>query len=202
MNDVDALTMIEVMEKAEKHLFTAFVYRFSPVALQIKRWVQEAIAGEIKSLRLIYDWDLHGQWEQTVAGEWIESPRWRGRMEEGGPMVDCGVHQIDLARWWLGGEVIRATGAGAWVSSYEAPDHIYLHLDHDCGAHSMVEMSFTYGHTTSCPNPLFTYDLIGTGGVIRYNRDGWLLEVRNGEGVTTVPGASEKNFDGMYRAFA
>jgi len=117
-------------------------------------------------------------------------------------MVDCGVHQIDLARWWLGDEVARTTVAGAWVSNYEAPDHLYLHMDHERGAHSMVEMSFTYGHTAKEPNPHFSYHLIGTGGVIRYDRDGYILEARTGEQTIRLPGSSEKNFHGMHAAFA
>jgi len=202
MDDEEAERAILAMESARKMLFTGFVYRFSPVALQIKQWVEQGIIGDVRSLRLMYVWDLHGQFEQEHDGSWIESPRWRGRMLEGGPMVDCGVHQIDLARWWLGDEVARTTVAAAWVSNYEAPDHVYLHMDHDGGAHTMVEMSFTYGHTAREPAPRFIYDLIGTGGVIRYNRDGYILEVRNGEGITRVPGASEKNFHGLHLAFS
>jgi len=202
MDDVESEAAIEVMEAAGRMLFTGFVYRFSPVSLQIKKWIEEGVVGEIRSLRLIYLWDLHGQFEQNSAGEWIESPRWHGRMIEGGPMVDCGVHQIDLARWWLGDEVDRIVAHGAWVSNYEAPDHVYLHMDHRQGAHTMVEMSFTYGHTVKEPAPHFSYHLIGTGGVIRYDRDGYVLEARQGQGTIRVPGASEKNFHGMHGAFA
>jgi predicted dehydrogenase len=63
-------------------------------------------------------------------------------------------------------------------------------------------MSFTYGHTAKDPAPIFTYELIGTGGVLRYDRNGWLLEARHGQGNEVVPGASEKNFAGMHAAFA
>lgn len=202
MDDADGAEMIEVMKNAGKMFFVGFVYRFSPVAQQIKRWVDEKVAGDIRSLRLIYIWDLHGQWEQTSAGEWIESPRWTGRMLEGGPLVDCGVHQIDLARWWLGEEVIRSHADAAWVSEYEAPDHLYLHMDHEKGVHTMIETSFTFGHTSREPRSEFSYDLIGTGGTLRYDRDGYILEARNGEGVIRMPGASEKNFLGLYQAFA
>lgn len=202
MNDQEALLAIDAMERAKKMLFTGFVYRFSPVALQVKKWVEEAVVGEIRSLRLIYIWNLHGQYEQGVDGVWRESPRWQGRMLEGGPMVDCGVHQIDLARWWLGQEVLNSSVAAAWVSEYEAPDHVYLHLDHEKGAHSMIEMSFTYGHTAKEPISHFSYHLIGTGGVIRYDRDGYVLEARTGQKTVVVPGASEKNFHGLHAAFA
>lgn len=202
MSDSDAERMIEAMERAGKMLMVGFVYRFSPVAMQIRDWVEQGLVGEIRSLRLIYDWDLHGQWEQDSAGKWIESPRWHGRMVEGGPMVDCGVHQIDLARWWLGKEVVDYSAQGAWVSNYEAPDHVYLHLNQEGGVHTMVEMSFTYGHTSKNPAPIFTYDLIGTGGFIRFDRDGWRLQAHTGDGIVEGRGASEKNFPGMHAAFA
>jgi predicted dehydrogenase len=122
-------------------------------------------------------------------------------MLEGGPMVDCGVHQINLARWWLDSEVVNVVGAGAWVGNYESPDHVYAHLDHANGCHTMVEMSFTYGHTAKEPAPVFSYELIGTGGVIRYDREGWRLEIIDGRNSRLVPGAGEKNFDGMIAEF-
>ncbi len=202
MDDDEAESAIIACEQAGTMLFTGFVYRFSPVALQIKQWIEEGIIGEVRSARLIYIWDLHGQFEQDASGDWVESPRWRGRMLEGGPMVDCGVHQIDLARWWLGSEIANVNVAGAWVSNYEAPDHLYLHIDHEAGCHTMVEMSFSYGHTAKESHPHFSYHLIGTGGVIRYDRDGYVLEARTGKETFRVPGASEKNFSGMHRAFS
>jgi predicted dehydrogenase len=198
-SEEEARDMIDAVRGAGAQIYTGFVYRYSPVAEQIRQWVREGVVGEVRSIRLVYLWNLHGQFEE-VDGKWIESPRWRGRMLEGGPLVDCGVHQIDLARWWLGSEVVRSTGIGAWVSDYEAPDHAFLHLDHAGGAHTSVEVSFTYGHTVRDPRSIFTYELIGTGGVIRYDRDGYVLEARQGSGTISVPGASEKNFDGMHAA--
>lgn len=197
----EAKEMIAAMEATSKLFAIGFCYRFSPVARQIKQWIEDKAVGTIRSLRFIYIWNLHGRYEPGPDGKWIESPRWRGRMLEGGPMVDCGVHMIDLARWWLQSEPVRCTGAGAWVADYESPDHIWLHLDHEKGEHSMVEMSFTYCHTAHDPINTFTYHLIGDGGVLRYDRDGYILEARTGQETIRVPGASEKNFEGMYETF-
>jgi predicted dehydrogenase len=201
MTDADAEQMIRTMERAERMLFTGFCYRFSPVSLQIKELVAQGAIGQVRSLRLLYVWNLHGKYE-TINGHLVESPRRVGRMLEGGPMVDCGVHQIDLARFWLGSEVVRQQAAGAWVDEgYEAPDHMWLHMDHDSGAHTMVEMSFSYTHTAQDPISHFSYHLIGTDGLIRYDREGWRFEVRNGRETRFLPGADEKNFQGMYQAF-
>lgn len=202
MNDAEAETMIAAMHDAGKMLCVGFCYRFSPVALTIKRLIEERAVGDIRALRLIYLWDLHGEYVLDSNGHRVLNTRRVGRMEEGGPMVDCGVHQIDLARWWLGSDVVRHHGHGAWVEDFDAPDHAWLHLDHANGTHTMVEMSFAYGHTVRDPYSLFTYELIGTDGLIRYDRNGWYLESRSSHGTTVLPGADEKNFALMHAEFA
>ena len=70
------------------------------------------------------------------------------------------------------------------------------------GVTASVEVSFTYGHTAKEPRSVFTYEVIGTGGVARFDRDGYILEVRDGAGVRLGHGAGEKNFEGMYAQFA
>ncbi len=198
----EAVEMAQVMEGSGKVFTIGYCYRFSPVAKQIEQWVADGVIGTVRSLRLVYIWNLHGRFEPDKNGSWIESPRWRGRMVEGGPMVDCGVHCIDLARMWLKDEVAQVHGHGAWVADYDAPDHMFLHMDHCKGAHTLVEMSFSYTHTARNPLASFSYELIGDGGVIRYLRDGYVLEARTGQETITASGASEKNFAGMYAEFA
>ena len=202
MTDEDASCMVQAMDHAGLLLVTGFCYRFSPVAQNVKRLIKDGAIGEVRSLRLVYIWNLHGRDRITPAGQAEPNPYWHGRMEEGGPMVDCGVHQIDLARWWLDSDVARFQAAGAWVEDYRAPDHMWLHMDHETGAHTMAEMSFSYGHTARDPLTHFSYHLIGTEGMIRYDRDGWVFEVRTKYGTHHLPGASEKNFEGMHAAFA
>ena len=202
MTDDDAALMIETMDSAGLMLATGFCYRYSGVAQAIKKLVAEGAVGEVRTLRLVYIWNLHGRDRVSSAGEIITNPYFHGRMIEGGPMVDCGVHQIDLARWWTSSEVADFQAMGSWVENYDAPDHVWLHMDHDSKAHTMVEMSFTYGHTARDPRSHFSYQLLGTDGVIRYDRDGWLFEVRTKHGTHRLPGSSEKNFEGMYAAWA
>jgi predicted dehydrogenase len=120
---------------------------------------------------------------------------------EGGPMIDCGVHQIDLARWWLDSDVARQQSVGVWVDEYAAPDHMYLHLDHDDGTHTLVEISFSYTHTAKEPRSHFVYELIGTEGVIRYNREEQIFEMRSSRETRQMEWHEEKNFEGMYSAF-
>jgi len=202
MTEDEAAEMIATAERAGVMLFTGFDYRFSPVSQKIRQLVRDGAIGEVRSLRLIYIWHCHGRYVTTADGRRVTQARRDGRMAEGGPMVDCGVHQIDLARFWLGSEVARWSAAGAWVDDYEAPDHVYLHMDHACGAHTMVEMSYAYCHTVAEPWMHFEYELIGTDGLIRYDRTSKCFEVRMPKGTEALPFGSEKSFPGLYAAFA
>ena len=196
----DATAMIAAMKEAEAPLFTAFCYRFSPAALAIRDLVREGAVGTVRSLRLVYIWGALGKYERTPGRE-LRSMR-DGRMREGGPLVDCGSHQVDLARFWLGSEIVRFSGHGAWVDDYEAPDHVWLHMDHECGAHTTVEVSYSYHHTARRMRSEFVYELIGTEGVIRYHREARSLTVESAAGSRELPFHREKNFGGMYAELA
>ena len=202
MDEAGCREAIAAARRAGVMLFTAFDYRFSPVSMEIRRLIQEGAIGRVGAMRLIYVWNCHGKFSRGPNGERIQNARRDGRMDEGGPMVDCGVHQIDLARWWTGSEVTDWTASGAWVDDYEAPDHVYLHMNHECGTHTTVEMSYSYCHTAAEPAWLFTYEIIGERGVIRYDRGRKLFEVRSDKETRRLEFASEKNFAGLYDAFA
>jgi len=202
MTDADIEAMIAATTKAGVLLATGFDYRFSPISQTIYRLVRDGTIGTVRSLRLIYVWHLHGKYAVAPDGTRTLNQRRVGRMLEGGPMVDCGVHQIDLARWWVGSEVASFIGRGAWVEDYEAPDHMWLHMDHANGAHTAVEISYTYGHTVKEPVPVFQYHIIGTDGLIRYDSQAKYFEVRTPAGTQQLPFAHEKNFVAMYQRFA
>ena len=203
MNEAEGQEMVDAMRAAGVPLYVGFTYRFSPVAYDIHRMVRAGEIGHVRSLRLFYVWDCHGKYAERGNPNSGLYDRRVGRMLEGGPMVDCGVHQIDLARWWTGSDIVHVNGHGAWVEreAFHFPDHVYLHADHADGAHTMVEMSFTYGHTAPEPRVEFAYELIGTDGLIRYNRQARYFERVNGSGVARLNWTDEKNFHGMYAAF-
>lgn len=202
MDDREASEMIRLMGEAGLMLCTAFDYRFSPVAQKIRSLVANRAIGDVRSLRLSYIWNNHGKYVNEGGLLRRLNLRRESRMLEGGPMVDCGVHQIDLARWWLGSEIVKQHAEGAWVDDYEAPDHMYLHMEHDNQVHTMLEISYSYCYTAKEPVSSFLYELIGTDGIIRYNRESMLFEMRTSAGTTEFPFAREKNFQGMYNAFA
>ena len=117
-------------------------------------------------------------------------------------MVDCGTHQIDLAMFWLNSAIVASCGHGAWVDDYEAPDHMWLHMDHSNGAHTVVEISYSYNHTSKDRRMEFVYEIIGTEGVIRYDREEKSFTMRNSSGTYMFDFYPEKDFEGMYEELA
>ena len=200
----EAGEMIAATEKAGVTLYTAFCYRFSSCALKIRELVRSKAIGDVGALRLIYNWDCHGKFVTPglVDSHAHVQKRREDRMLEGGPMVDCGTHQIDLARFWLDSEVIRVSGHGAWADEYEAPDHMWVHMDHACGAHTVVEISYSYHHTSRNPRSEFVYELIGSNGVIRYDRGAMSFAMENESGSYQFEFHHEKSFAGMYEEWA
>lgn len=201
-DDAEAAEMQFAAEAAGRMLAVGFVYRGSQVTRTLKAWIDKGEIGELRLLRLSYLWNLHGRYAPDADGVWRENAMWRGRMLEGGPMVDCGVHFIDLARIFTGSEIVAGQGSGAWLAEYEAPDWTLGTLQHENGAVTIVEVGFTYGHTAKEPLALFSYDLVGTGGTARYDRGAAQLELRNGEGTHQTHGGWEKDFVGMYDSWA
>jgi len=197
-NRAEAEEMIAAMKDAGVSLYSAFCYRFSDAALKIRELIRAGAIGKVRSSRLIYNWSCHGKFSIDADGRKVIQKRREDRMFEGGPMVDCGTHQIDLAAFWIGSPVRSFSAHGAWVDDYEAPDHMWVHMDHADGAHTVVEISYSYHHTSKNLRSEFTYELIGTGGVIRYNRETESFTMENGEGRQEFPFAGEKNFEAMY----
>ncbi|MER3495981.1 MAG: hypothetical protein C4320_03735, partial [Armatimonadota bacterium] len=81
----DAVAMELAMAGTGRVFAVGFVYRHSPVTRVLLDWAHDGSIGEVRIARLSYLWALHGRYENGS-----ESPRWRGRMEEGGPLIDCG----------------------------------------------------------------------------------------------------------------
>lgn len=189
---------LRIVHDAKIHAMIAFCYRFGAVSRKIRELVASGTIGHPRTMRLVFNWDCRGKYIDPATHEL--NKRREGRMREGGPFFDCGVHLIDLARFWTGAEPIRWRGIGSWADDYTAPDHVWGHVDFDNGMHVMAETSVSYGHV--CANRLmaFRYDIIGTEGVIRYDKTSSTFELQNAEGVQTFAFAEEKDFADMYRA--
>jgi predicted dehydrogenase len=102
MNAKEAQKMIDAGKKAKKHLVIGFQYRFAANSQLIHRQVAEGKFGNILYVRC-----------QALRRRGI--PNWgvfgRKELQGGGPMIDIGVHSLEMAHYMIGSpKPISATG--------------------------------------------------------------------------------------------
>ena len=94
MNAVEATKMITASQAAGKRLMINFNYRFSEQSMALKEQVDSGILGDIYYARTIW----HRRRGLPRFGGWFG----KKAMSGGGPLIDLGVHRLDLALWLMG----------------------------------------------------------------------------------------------------
>lgn len=133
-NAAEAKRMMGVQKKTGRKLQLGFEYRFGTVTGRIKELCLEGVLGNLTSIDIT---DSRGHW-------WPESPTtdpkdvWRLNREiGGGPLLHCGIHQLDLMRYY-GGDIVavQAFVPPTSLSFYPAgiPDHLELQFRFRNGA--------------------------------------------------------------------
>jgi len=94
MNATEAREMLAASKKAGKRLMINFSFRFNDVAQALKKQVDSGVLGDVYFARTIW---LRRRGLPGFGG-------WFGQKElsGGGPLIDLGVHRIDLALWLMG----------------------------------------------------------------------------------------------------
>ncbi len=81
-------------EKRKRNLMIHFNQRFTPIAFAMKAAVEKGIIGDIYFGRTFW----HRQRGMPGFGGWFGQKAMSG----GGPLIDLGVHRLDLAMWLMG----------------------------------------------------------------------------------------------------
>lgn len=94
LNTEDALKMSEAADKKGKVLMINFSYRFLDSSFSLKEQIESGTIGEVYYARTVW----HRRRGFPGFGGWFGHKDKSG----GGPLVDLGVHRIDLALWLMG----------------------------------------------------------------------------------------------------
>ena len=94
MNASEAEDMIASAERAGKRLMINFSFRFTPQSQALKREVDSGVLGDIYFGRTVW----HRRRGMPRFGGWFGQKELSG----GGPLIDLGVHRLDLALWLMG----------------------------------------------------------------------------------------------------
>jgi predicted dehydrogenase len=104
MNLEEAQRMIEAAERANRQLAINFSFRFTPQAAGLKALADTGFLGEV----------YHANTRWTRRNGFPRFGGWFGQqaLAGGGPLIDLGVHRLDLAIWLMGSPLpVSVSGA-------------------------------------------------------------------------------------------
>lgn len=90
----EAREMVQAAKAAGRRLMVNFSYRFHPHAQALKQQVDAGVLGRVYFGRSVW----HRRRGIPGFGGWFGQKELAG----GGPLIDLGVHRLDLALWWMG----------------------------------------------------------------------------------------------------
>lgn len=93
MNASEGQTMLDAAKAAGKRLMINFSYRFTEQSWALKQQVETGILGDVYFARTIW----HRRRGMPGFGGWFGQKALAG----GGPLIDLGVHRLDLALWLM-----------------------------------------------------------------------------------------------------
>jgi predicted dehydrogenase len=94
MSAAEGRLMLAAAEKAGKRLMINFSYRFTEQSMALKQQVDAGVLGEVYFARTVW----HRRRGLPGFGGWFGQKTLSG----GGPLIDLGVHRLDLALWLMG----------------------------------------------------------------------------------------------------
>jgi predicted dehydrogenase len=106
MNAVEAEQMNQAAKKAGKHLVVGFQFRFDPKTQLIRKQIADGAFGKILYVRC-----------QALRRRGI--PNWgvfgRKDLQGGGPMIDIGVHCLEMAHYAIGSPMPLTATGNCWT---------------------------------------------------------------------------------------
>jgi len=170
MNAEEAEEMLAASQKAGKRLMINFSYRFTSQAWQMKKEIDSGVLGDIYFGRTVW----HRRRGLPGLGGWFGIKALSG----GGPLIDLGVHRLDLALWFMGHPKpkyvmastynhIGSTLAEAQGKLYDVEDLAVALITFENGATLEVEASWA---ANIKERELMETRLMGTkGGMVQRN---------------------------------
>ena len=94
-----------------------------------------------------------------------------GHEPEGPPFHDCGMHYVDVARWYAKSEFERWHAQGIRMWDHKEPWWVQAHGNFKNGVVFDITQGFVYGHLAQEKTHNCYVEAIGTRGVCRMRHD-------------------------------
>lgn len=124
---------------------------------QIKQFIDEGEIGELAIIRVCH------MTPGLAPGE--------GHEAEGPSFHDCGMHYVDIARWYAGSEYKTVNAQAIRMWNYKDPWWLQAHGTFDNGVVFDITQGFVYGQLSKDQTHNSYIDIIGTKGIVRMTHD-------------------------------
>lgn len=155
-NIAEAEAILRVAESSQQFLQVGFEYRYGTMTNRLKELQNLDAFGDLTSIDII---DSRGHW-------WPDSPDtaveqvWRLNPDiGGGPLLHCGIHELDLLRYYAGEvKAVQAFVPPQSLNFYPSgiPDHLTLELRFASGATGSFRLYHNIAGTWYRPIPRHT----------------------------------------------
>jgi len=150
----DLPEFLSLVSSARSKVLIAHVLRHNDSYRRLHDMIEEGMIGEPRVLRMVQNHHHMGQ------------HRLMELLKDCSPVVDCGVHYIDVARWFTGQEVTAISGMGSRISvSDDAPHFDYGILTMRMSGGAVAYYEAGWAKTVAFQN---LKEFIGTKGRIRF----------------------------------
>ena len=158
--------MVDAAEQAGKILAIDFETRYAPPVQQVRRWIEAGHIGTVRAIHFESMWDAH----KAFGGDLAER---RKRLMMGSGCLDCGIHKLDLARFYCGGGEWRDVRAvGAWFGEdVPYPPHIAVTARLSGGVLVTLNESFAYTAYIKAKHFHTSEAIVGEKGAIALDVD-------------------------------
>jgi myo-inositol 2-dehydrogenase/D-chiro-inositol 1-dehydrogenase len=153
----DEATLLDDIEATDRVVTVNLFNRNTPYHRALVAKVREGAIGTVLSV------DVAHLTPDLLPGE--------GHQSEGPPFHDCGMHYVDLARWYAGSDYAAWHAQGLRVWDWPDPWWVDVHGRFDSGAIFHVAQTFAYGQGAAEITARSHLEVVGTHGVIRLHHD-------------------------------
>jgi myo-inositol 2-dehydrogenase/D-chiro-inositol 1-dehydrogenase len=149
--------MVEAVEQSDRIVAVNLFNRNAWYHQEIIDFIRSGEIGDLAIIRIAHQTPGHMPQE--------------GHKPEGPAFHDCGMHYVDVARWYANSEYDRFHAQGIRMWSYKDPWWVQVHGVFQNGIVFDITQGFVYGHLSKDQTHNCYVDVIGTKGIARMTHD-------------------------------
>ncbi len=149
--------LVEAIEKSGLLVGVNLFNRNAWYHKEIQAFIEQGEIGQLAIIRVCHMTPGH------MPGE--------GHAPEGPPFHDCGMHYVDVARWYAKSEYKTWHAQGLKMWNHDEPWWVQAHGTFENGVVFDITQGFVYGHLAQEKTHNCYVDVIGTTGIARMRHD-------------------------------